>query len=162
MRRAVHASISFDSPPLEMAFECREAGELEPGDRVVLHVAHARFGLALGASTIRSARCDGHAPVAAERREGRMDAYGAGLPIFSDDERTRAIDQDLLRDTAEATERSGETFTPVVLPLAQRCTDEDPARVAEHGNEEEHAHHRCRDADPLLAEVDLHLMAWGG
>ena len=71
-----------------------------------------------------------------------MDAYGPGLPIFSNDERARAIDQDRMRDTAEATERSGETFTPVVLPLAQRCTAEDPARVAEHGDEEDHVQHR--------------------
>jgi hypothetical protein len=37
--------------------------------------------------------------------------------------------------------------------------DEEPARETEHGDEQVDAHHLPGDDDPLLTEVDLHLIA---
>jgi hypothetical protein len=63
----------------------------------------------------------------------------------------------LRRDAAERPEGGGQALAPVVLPLAQRRAHEDPARVAEHRDEEVHLRALAADHDPLLAEVDLEL-----
>jgi hypothetical protein len=82
----------------------------------------------------------------------------AALAILADDECTGSVDQDPLRHAAERAERAGETLTPVVLALTQRRAREDPARVAEHGDEQVDLDPHAGDRDPPLAEVDLHLV----
>ena len=135
VRRAVDAAVGLAHPLREVRLERGEAVEGAPGDPVALHVADARLGLALGACAIRPTRRHRDAPVLAERRERRMDARGARLAVLADHERAGAVDQDLGRDAAEHPERGGQALAPVVLPLAQRRTHEDPARVAEHRDE---------------------------
>jgi hypothetical protein len=94
-----------------------------------------------------------------ERGECRVHASGTSLAVLSDDECAGAIDQDPPGDTAERAERAGETLPPIVLALAQGRADEDSARISKHRDEEVHLGPNARDTDPLLAEVDLHLLA---
>jgi len=72
VRGAVDAPIGLDHPADQMRFERGEADEREPGNRVSLHVADARLGLAFGARAIRPAGRDRDAPVLAELGECRM------------------------------------------------------------------------------------------
>jgi hypothetical protein len=76
-----------------------------------------------------------------------------------DDERTGVVAEHRARHAAEVTKRHRDPFAPVVLPLGEERFDEDPARVAQDGDEQVHAHERAADRYALLPEVDLHLRA---
>ncbi len=158
-RGAVDALICVDEPALEMSLERGEASEREPGNRIFLYVADARLGLAFRASAVRATRSHVDAPVFAECRKGRVHAGGAALAILADNECSSAIDQDLAGHSSERAEGACESLAPIVLPLTQRRAHEDPARVAEHRDEQVHFDASAADHDPLLAEVDLHLMS---
>jgi hypothetical protein len=69
---------------------------------------------------------------------------------------------DLACDAAERTKRARESLAPIVLALTQRRANEDPTRVAEHCDEQVNLRARAIDDDPLLAKVDLHLVARRG
>jgi hypothetical protein len=47
-----------------------------------------------------------------------------------------------------------DALAPIGLPLTEKRLDEEPARVAQHRDEQEYAHPRVGDADALLAEND--------
>lgn len=52
------------------------------------------------------------------------------------------------------------SIVPVVGALVEKTLHEESTRVAQHRDEQEHAHRDAGDRGPPLAEVDLHLIAW--
>jgi hypothetical protein len=81
------------------------------------------------------------------------------LGITVEHQRFRVVDQHRLRDAAEVTERPGESLAPVVVALTQKGLNVFAPRIAEHGDEQHHARALLSDPNPLLAEVDLELVA---
>src|SRR6187397_2220244 len=66
-----------------MLLQRAERLEGAPGQRIALHVFHARFRLAFGARAIRAARAWLHAPVTAEGEIPRVKVHGARGTIAS-------------------------------------------------------------------------------
>src|SRR5690606_10989499 len=113
--RAVLELVGVSHPPREVGLERSPRRELAGRERIVLHVADAALGLALGARAVWLARAHIDAPVVAERLEPRVDAHVVADVL--DDQRLGIVDKHGLRDAAEVVERAGETLAPVVVLL---------------------------------------------
>ena len=56
-------------------------------------------------------------------------------------------------------ERAGDPLAPVILALTEERFDEEAAGITEHGDQQENPHLGAGDRHPLLAEIDLQLVA---
>ena len=53
----------------------------------------------------------------------------------------------------------GDPFAPIGAPLVEKCFHEQAPRVAEYGDQQEDAHAHAGNLQPLLAEINLELIA---
>ena len=58
--------------------------------------------------------------------------------------------------------RRSDPFAPIVAPLIEKRFHEQPTRVAQDGDEQEDAKAAAGDRQPLLAKIDLELLARRG
>jgi hypothetical protein len=57
-------------------------------------------------------------------------------------------------------ERAGDALAPVILALIEESFDKEAARITEDRDQQEDPHLRAGDRHPLLAEINLQLVAW--
>src|SRR6185437_13320670 len=94
--------------------------------------------------------------------EAGMPNHGAGLRVVLIDQWRGVVAQHLFGEPPEALERALNPFQPIVLPLGEEGPAVEPPRVAQDDRHEVDRHGGAADMHDLLAEVDLHLAAWGG
>jgi hypothetical protein len=75
------------------------------------------------------------------------------------DQRAGTVRQQPLRHPAEVDKGPFDVAQPAGLALGVKREDEVAPRVAPRGHEPVHLHHLAADQHPLLAEVDLQLLA---
>src|SRR5204862_8157444 len=89
----------------------------------------------------------------------RMETDRAGRPVASEHQRARIVAEQGARHAAEMREGRRDAFAPIVTTLIEKRFDEEAAGVAEYRDQEKNPHADAGDRQPLLAEVDLQLVA---
>jgi hypothetical protein len=126
---------------------------------VLLHEAHAVLGLALRPGSVRTADPRRNSPVPTESREALRPRHDASPHVVLHDERARVVHQDRPRQTPEVLEGPRQRREPLFLSPGPQHLYEDPSRVPQDGNEEDHLDPLPADPHAFLSKVGLHLLA---
>lgn len=156
---AVDPHVRHVPQPLgQMEIQRGVALELQPTQGVAFHVADPALHLPLRPGAVGLAGPRAHAPVLAERQELRVER---DLPRarVGQHQGLRVVHQQLLRDAAKVLECVFDPEDPVPLAQAEADLRVFPAAVAQRRDEHEPLLGDFPDLQPLLPEVDLHLLA---
>ena len=123
-----------------------------------LCVADAPLVLALRARPERRAGARPEAPVAREGEEARVEPHLPRRRVVVRHQGLGVVHQHLGGDPAEVPERPLDAVQPGRLALVAEGAHEQPPRVAERGDEQEHPSGLALDGHPQLAEVHLQLV----
>jgi hypothetical protein len=144
-------------PPHQVAAKGLPAWPGKPPQGIAFGVTHASFHLALGSGPIGAAGSGFHAPVEAEGFELGMKFRAVTLP--AEDQGFGVVHHTFLGHTPEMAQRSLQALQPVTLPKGGIDLGEGSSAIPQRCHEHERLHPLPGHLDPLLAEVDLHLMA---
>ena len=91
-----------------------------------------------------------------------METHGAGRAVAAEHQRACIVAEQRAGHSAEMREGRRDALAPIVAALIEKRFDEEAARVAEHRDQEKDPDAHAGNRQPLLAEVDLQLVARRG